>query len=164
MNDPFAEIPAADPDEIVITRRSAKRQKPRITTLGTTEPPKRKKKTDLNPHQRDWFAKHGWVAGRVDKANAWGAVTQDFWKCADWLASHAEHPALLVQTTSLDHISHRLKKAEDFENSPELRTWTQRNWFEIHGFWQPKGKGTPWHVKRVRVRWTNEAWEREEVE
>lgn len=156
--DPFAATPDAVACETPIERRP-RRRKALIDKLGTTEKPAKKKKTDLNPFQRRWFERNGWVAGRVDRANPWGGVTQDFWGVADWLGAHAEHGAMLVQTCHKDSIATRCRKIESVTGM-EVVTWCTKNRFEVHGFYK---EGNRWQVKRVQLLWVDGKWIRQEI-
>lgn len=143
-SDPFATIPDADPAAVEVRRRAFQRPEQTCDLIGK---PKRKK-VDLNPQQRRWFEREGYVYARVEAQNAWGGMTSDLWGFADYLACHAERREIvLVQVTTAPNAAARIKKAQ---RAPELRAWIAAGGrFQVHAWSQPAGPGTRWEV-RVR--------------
>lgn len=143
MSDPFATIPAADPAEIVTRKPFVTVAKPTVGLFDDSS--KKKKRVDLTGPQKRWVAAQGMTCERVDHTNAFGARTVDFLGFADFLAM-GEGVLLLIQTTTLDHVSHRLKKAQSLTT---LRDWLAGGGrFEVHGWRKERAR---WQVRRVRV-------------
>lgn len=143
MSDPFATIPAADPAEFDVRPKSAF-AKTYADPLGDSS--KKRKKVDLNPFQRRWFARNGWQFARVEHANAWGRVSQDLWGAFDYIAVKADSPGVLfVQVTTKTNLSHRRKKIREAPETAVLLAAGNR--VEIHAWHQPGGKGTAWRVQ-----------------
>lgn len=146
--DPFASAADATRDDCETRPR----------TWGVPEPPEvrgaewvakktkaRRKRVDLNPQQRKWFEANGWTYVRVEKPNAFGAVTVDLW-ASDYLAAKPGEGLMLVQVTDSTHAAARLRKARAV---PELAVWLQAGGcFEVHSWKQSGGPGTRWEMER----------------
>jgi hypothetical protein len=89
----------------------------------------------------------GYLAAVVEKWNAHVGIRQDLFGFADILAVHpTRREFLLVQTTTLDHVAHRLAKSK---GRPELAAWLRAGGlFQVHGW---KRRGVKWEVKIVAV-------------
>lgn len=142
--DPFAGVPDVDPASIEVRRRAFERPEKTCGLVGKAK----KRKADLNPLQRRWFEREGWVYARVETANAWGGMTSDLWGFADYLAANPERrEILLVQVTTAHNANARIAKAQ---KAPELGAWLAAGGrFQVHAWSQPGGAGTRWEM-RVR--------------
>jgi hypothetical protein len=139
--DPFAGVPDADPAAIE-TRQGFQRVGKTVDLIGK---PARRKKTDLNPMQRRWFEKHGYLYARVDKADAWAGRAKDLWGVFDYIATRADQVGTLyVQVTDKGDLSKRRRKVMAAEVTPVLLA--SGNKIQIHGWYQPGGPGTRWEV------------------
>src|SRR5262249_6486275 len=89
----------------------------------------------------------GFQAAIVEKWAPYASVRMDLWGFGDVLAVHPRDGLfLIVQVTTIDHVSHRLAKAK---TSPDLLGWLKAGGtFEVHG-WVKRGRR--WDVKRVAV-------------
>ncbi len=140
--DPFASFPDADPAENELRKRAF--AKPEKACELLKKPKAKQKKVDLNPLQRRHFEREGWTYARVETSNAWGGVTNDMWKIADYLAVR-DRVILLVQTTTASNAAAREKKAR---NAPELGVWLAAGGkFQVHAWKQPSGPGTRWEMQ-----------------
>jgi hypothetical protein len=147
MCDPFADIPDATREECDIQTRQ---WRPKETVgLGDMKKPRRKK-TDLNPHEKRWLEGQGYTWARVDKANAWGAVNVDLWGIFDYLAVKPEEAGVLfVQVTDLTNASKRRRKILTAPQTAVLLAAGNR--VELHCWHQPKGVGSKWEVRVERI-------------
>jgi len=146
-DDPFEAIgPGAETKPFTGRVRTWGKKERLLDPLGNSGA--KPKKIDPNPFQRKWFAKGGWAFERVEKTNAYGSVTVDLWGFGDYIAVHPEHGIWLFQTTTHGHAAEREAKAR---SKPELRAWLMAGGhFAVHGWEQPKGKGTAWvPVERI---------------
>lgn len=139
IDDPFATIPDADPDQIETRAPFLERD----NTCGLVGKP-RSKRTDLNPLQRRWFEREGYTYARVEHANAFGGVNVDLWGFADYLACKPGEGIVLIQTTDITSASKREKKAR---SKPELWVWLAAGGrFQVHAWKQPGGPGSRWEM------------------
>lgn len=152
---PFDAIPEADPAEI--ETRGPRRRPETVELLGDSS--KKRKAVNLNPFERKWFLRHGWQFALCEYKHHISGKKHDIWTIADWLAAHEEHGVLLVQTTSVDGMRHRLRKSEA---APELRVWLAAGGrFEVHGWEKPAHR---WTVRRVALVLTESGVARQAVE
>jgi hypothetical protein len=97
----------------------------------------------------DLLRKSHYLAAVVERWNphVGPGIRQDLFGFADILAVHPRRREfLLVQTTSLDHVAHRLAKSK---GRPELAAWLRAGGlFQVHGW---KRRGVKWEVKIVAV-------------
>lgn len=137
--DPFAATPDATPADFE-TRRKWGVEPERCDLVGK----RKRKKTDLNPHQRRWFERNGYTYARVEHTNAYGSVTVDLWSFGDYLAVRGDE-TLIVQTCPHSAAATREAKAR---KAPELAAWLagRDRRFQVHGWRQPGGAGTRWEV------------------
>ena len=90
--------------------------------------------------------KAGAIAEIVERWNPYVKRRHDLFKFIDVLALDAAPGTLGVQTTTTDHISHRLAKLRD-ECADTMRLWlTRGNRLVIHGWAKrgPRGKRKVW--------------------
>lgn len=138
-SDPFDSATDAIPSECEVRTRTWGKEKARCDVASKAK----KRKTDLNPFQRRWFEKNGWTYARVEHANAFGAVNQDLWGIADFLAVRPGE-IVLVQTTDHTHAANREKK---IRAAPELAKWLEAGGkFQVHSWRQRGGPGTKWEM------------------
>jgi hypothetical protein len=96
-----------------------------------------------------YLRRGGWLAAVVESWVPGANVRRDLFGFADLLACHPRDGMfLLVQTTTADHVAHRLAKAK---RRPELTLWLRAGGlFEVHGW--ARDRGGRWSVRRVAVR------------
>lgn len=89
----------------------------------------------MSPTQRSlkWLRKNGFVAEVVERWNPWSRTRKDLFGIVDIVAiKRGSNGVCGVQATSKDHISARVKKAQDSEH---LGTWLAAgNSFIVHGW------------------------------
>lgn len=88
-----------------------------------------------SPTQRSlaWLRSHGWTAVVVERWNAHAKCRQDLFGFADILAIRPGR-TLLVQTTTRDHVAHRVAK---IGHTAEAFAWLDRSperEIEVHGW------------------------------
>jgi hypothetical protein len=90
----------------------------------------------------------GFLAAVVESWISGAGVRRDLFGFADLLAIHPrDRLFLLVQTTTADHVAHRLAKAK---RRPELALWLRAGGlFEVHGWYRRAGR---WSARRIAVR------------
>jgi hypothetical protein len=90
----------------------------------------------------------GYLAAVVERWLPHANLRRDLFGFADVLAVHpGRQNFLLVQATTADHVSARLKKATA---CPELAAWLRAGGkFEVHGWQDRAGR---WQLRRVEVR------------
>ena len=144
---PFGDTPDAVREDCEIRGRAwAKPEK----LCDVASKPKRKK-VNLNPQQRGWFEKNGWTYARVEHANAFGAVNQDLWGFADYLACRPGEIVLVQVTVDTKRgggaaAAHERK----IRAAPEFPVWLSAGGrVEVHCWEQPGGPRTKW-VMRIR--------------
>jgi hypothetical protein len=143
--DPFAAIPDADPATVEVRQRAFAKPEKTVDLFGKT---KKLKKVDLNPLQRRWFERNGYLAERTEHHDAWKGRTQDLWGCFDYVAVRADQAGTLyVQVTDGKDAGRRLRKIVAAEVTPVLLAAGNR--VEIHVWYQRGGPGTRWEM-RVR--------------
>jgi len=89
--------------------------------------------------------KDGYVAEVVEKFNSFTKTRKDLWGIIDILAIRRDE-VLGVQTTSADHIAHRVKKIADSEHIGAIREAGIR--VVVHG-WRKNPKTKRWEVREV---------------
>lgn len=114
----------------------------------------------------EWLRERGYYAHVVEKRIPFRNTTVDCFG-ADILAMHAIlRRTVLIQATSMDNVSHRVKKcsevtgttekeiAADMERLLQIRAWIQcGNRFFVHGWGKqgPRGKPKKWVLKVVEI-------------
>lgn len=92
----------------------------------------------------DRLRSDGWTAEVVEHWNPHAGIRQDFLGCIDIIALRGSE-TLAVQTTSRNHLSHRVRKIAD---SPNIGAMREAGWsIVVHGWWQPKGPGTRYELE-----------------
>lgn len=89
----------------------------------------------------------GYVAAVVEQTVPKTFIKRDLFGLWDILAVHPDTGEVLaVQTTSASHVSHRLRKIEDHEHLPLVRSagWT----LHVHGWRKVKNR---WKCREVDV-------------
>ncbi len=89
----------------------------------------------------------GYLAAVVERWLPGANLRSDLWRFGDVLAVHPGRRAfLIVQTTSLPNVAHRLAKAR---RQAELGLWLKAGgFFEVHGWTRRNGR---WACKRIVV-------------
>ncbi len=102
------------------------------------------------------LARDGWLCAPVERWLPYANVRKDLWGFGDVLACHPRDGLfLIVQSTSADHVAHRLAKAR---GRPELALWLKAGGaFQVHGWAKRDGR---WRCRVVEVR----AWDLQPVE
>jgi hypothetical protein len=140
--DPFEASPPATREDCEIRQRAWNRPEKTCELVGKPKP----KKADLNARERRWFEREGYLFEKVEKANPWGGVTQDLWKCFDYIAVRSDVTGVLfVQVTDKGDLSKRRRKILAAEATPVLLAAGNR--IQIHAWHQPQGPGKRWEVK-----------------
>src|SRR4051794_7045540 len=94
-----------------------------------------------------YLRKEGFIACAIERWIPVANIHADAFGFGDLLAAHPERKiVLLAQSTSIDHVAHRLTKAK---GKPELAAWLRAGGtFEVHGWCLRGGR---WQVKRIAV-------------
>jgi hypothetical protein len=94
----------------------------------------------------------GYTAAIVERWNPWAKIRQDLYGFIDVLAIKAGAIGVLaIQTTTSDHASNRMQKAQE---SPNLRVWLDcGNTFEVWGWAKRGARGArkAWQLNRRQV-------------
>jgi len=90
----------------------------------------------------------GYRAQVVEKWNPHARVRQDLFGIIDVLAI-GRNETIAVQSTTKHNLKARIKKIAESESIGDIREagWTVL----VHGWHQPKGKGTRWQLVEVDV-------------
>lgn len=96
-----------------------------------------------------YLRSEGYLAAVVEHWNMHAKIRQDLFGFIDVLAiGHGE--TVGVQSTSRANISSRINKIEGDEYADALAFMRDANWkILVHGWDQPKGKGTTYRLKEV---------------
>jgi len=92
--------------------------------------------------------KLGYRAAVVEHWNPHAKIRQDLFGIIDVLAV-GRNETVAVQSTTKHNVSARVHKIADSDSIGDLREagWTVL----VHGWWQPNGPRTKWHVVEVNV-------------
>jgi hypothetical protein len=95
----------------------------------------------------EFLRRAGYFPAVVERFIAQAGITQDLYGCIDVVAVKVGEPGVLaVQTTTAEHLAHRLHKAQ---TRPELRVWlAAQNRFILHGWKNIAGR---WRVRVVEL-------------
>jgi hypothetical protein len=92
-----------------------------------------------------YLERSGWTAAVVEKWNPFAHIRQDLFGFADILAFKQGEPVTLVQTTTADNTSKRVKKIKANETAT---AWTGAgNQIVVHG-WKKNPKSRRWELTR----------------
>lgn len=90
----------------------------------------------------------GYLAAVVEHWNPHAHIRQDLFGIVDVLGIRAGE-TIAVQATTKNHVVERVNKIADHDSTPIIR---EAGWqFEVHGWHQPKGKGTKYVCRVVDV-------------